>query len=90
MVVFWKSSGVAKRRFQRVLVDEGAPPGRVAAHLLRAPPAGAPCVTERLRGAARSAMAAGAPQVAAELLRRALAEPPKSGGAQAVKRQAPR
>ena len=66
----------AHRLAARVLADEGAPAGRVAAHLVRCPPIGDAWVTERLRAAARSAVEAGAPREAAELLRRALAEPP--------------
>lgn len=59
-----------------LLVAEGAPPDRVAAHLLSAEPYGEAWVVEALRAAARQAMTRGAPDAAASYLRRALAEPP--------------
>lgn len=65
----------AHRRTARLLHTDGAPPGRIAAHLTAVQPAGDPWVVERLREAARDALHAGAPQSAAELLDRAWAEP---------------
>ena len=62
----------------RLLVDEGAAPDRVAAHLLSAEPFGEAWVVDALRAAARQATARGAPETAAGYLRRALAEPPSS------------
>src|SRR5262249_46238707 len=66
----------AHRAAARVLDTERAPPGKVAAHLspLRGP--ADPWVVERLRAAARAALDSGAPATAADLLERALAEPP--------------
>ena len=55
---------------------DGAPPGLVAAHLVSVQPVGDGWVVERLRDAARAAMRSGAPEAAAGLLSRALAEPP--------------
>ena len=66
------------RSAARLLHAEGAPPGQVAAHLVALRPAGDEWVLGRLRDAARAAMQSGAPGAAAELLRRALAEPPPS------------
>jgi DNA-binding CsgD family transcriptional regulator len=66
----------AHRRAARLLDDDGAPPGRVAAHLMLVHAFGDGWVVARLREAARAAMASGAPQAAAELLRRAVSEPP--------------
>jgi DNA-binding CsgD family transcriptional regulator len=66
----------AHRCAARLLHADGAPPGQVAAHLVRVRPAGDGWVLARLREAAQSAMASGAPQAAAGLLDRALAEPP--------------
>jgi DNA-binding CsgD family transcriptional regulator len=60
----------------RLLAGEGAPADRVAAHLLVAEPYAEPWVVQALRGAAREALARGAPETAVAHLRRALAEPP--------------
>ncbi len=60
----------------RLLIADGAPPDRVAAHLLSAEPYGEAWVVDALRTAARQAMTRGAPDTAASYLRRALAEPP--------------
>jgi DNA-binding CsgD family transcriptional regulator len=60
----------------RVLYDDGAPSGQVAAHLMLVRPAGDEWVLARLREAAADAIGSGAPHVAAGLLARALAEPP--------------
>jgi hypothetical protein len=70
---------VLHRAVARLLFVERAPPGQVSAHLCRVHPGGDPWVVLRLREGARAAMEGGAPQVAVELLRRALVEPPPSG-----------
>jgi DNA-binding CsgD family transcriptional regulator len=59
-----------------LLYGERAPAGRIAAHLRGLPPAGDSWVCCMLRHAASAALASGAPHDAAELLRRAWAEPP--------------
>jgi DNA-binding CsgD family transcriptional regulator len=59
-----------------LLKTEG--PERAATHLLFAPAAGDPGAVETLRAAAAAAMGRGAPDAAAVLLRRALAEPPEN------------
>ncbi len=64
------------RRAAELLAGAGASDMRVAEHLLSAPLAGDPWVVERLRAAAAVASGSGAPDTAAVLLRRALAEPP--------------
>jgi DNA-binding CsgD family transcriptional regulator len=84
------SQDLAHRRAGRLLHDNGAPPGQVAAHLLRVRPAGDGWVLARLREAARAAMDSGAPQAAARLLDRALAEPPLPQNRAAVLREAAR
>lgn len=66
----------AHRLAARLLHADGALPGRVAAHLVGLRSAGDRWVLARLEEAARAAMASGAPQAAARLLSRALAEPP--------------
>ena len=66
----------AHRCAARLLHADAAPPGQVAAHLVRVRPAGDGWVLARLREAAQQAMDSGAPQAAARLLDRALAEPP--------------
>jgi DNA-binding CsgD family transcriptional regulator len=66
----------AHRAAARLLHDVGAPAGRIAAHLVGIGPAGDDWTVNRLREAARAATGAGAPHAAANLLRRALAEPP--------------
>ncbi len=60
----------------RLLAADGAPPDRVAAHLLSAEAYGEAWVVEALRSAARDAVARGAPEAASSYLRRALTEPP--------------
>jgi DNA-binding CsgD family transcriptional regulator len=60
------------------LVAAGADPAEAAVHLLASEPHGDPAVVAVLRDAARAAAAAGAPEVAVDQLRRALAEPPPS------------
>ena len=69
-----------------LLHADGAPPGQVAAHLVGVRPAGDGWVLTRLREAAQAAMESGAPQAAADLLGRALGEPPPP--AQRVRRPA--
>ena len=62
----------------------------MAAHLVRVRPAGDGWVLARLREAARAAMESGAPQAAADLLDRALAEPPSPAQRAGVLREAAR
>ena len=66
-------------RAARLLADEGESPERVAAQLLRCPPAGDPWAFERLEAAARQAGARGAADAVATYLLRALEEPPPPG-----------
>jgi DNA-binding CsgD family transcriptional regulator len=66
----------AHARAARMLAAEGAESDRVAVHLLATEPGGDPWTVERLREAARDALARGAPDTAASYLHRALAEPP--------------
>ena len=68
--------GVAHARAAVLLSEKGAPIGRVAAQLVLAPPGGESAMVERLREAARHALAAGAADSARTYLRRALDEPP--------------
>jgi DNA-binding CsgD family transcriptional regulator len=69
---------LATRHFQaaQLLHFEGAPPERVAAHLLLSHRRGDPWVVQRLRAAAREARARAVPLSAVQYLRRALEEPP--------------
>jgi DNA-binding NarL/FixJ family response regulator len=60
----------------RLLAQAGADPGRVATQLLASAPENDRWVVERLCGAAHAAIAQGAPSTAADLLERALDEPP--------------
>jgi DNA-binding CsgD family transcriptional regulator len=62
-------------RAARVLLDAGAPPEQVAAHLLAAPRRGQDWVAEQLREAGRAAVARGAAESGVAHLRRALEEP---------------
>lgn len=66
-------------RAARVLLDAGAPPEQVAAHLLAAPRRGQEWVAEQLREAGRAAVARGAPESGVAHLRRALDEPAPDG-----------
>jgi DNA-binding CsgD family transcriptional regulator len=66
----------AHRAAARLLHADQSPAGRVAAHLLRVRPAEDMWVLARLREAAQEAMENGAPGTAADLLNRALSEPP--------------
>jgi DNA-binding CsgD family transcriptional regulator len=63
-------------RAARLLANEGEEAERVAAHLLRTPPAGDAWVVASLRRAAGRAGSRGASENAVAYLRRALAEPP--------------
>jgi DNA-binding CsgD family transcriptional regulator len=78
------------RAAARLLHADRAPPGRVAAHLAGLRPTGDRWVLSRLREAAQAAMQSGAPQAAAALLGRALAEPPPPQQRVAVLREAAR
>lgn len=78
----------AHRQAARLLHAEGAPPGKVATHLMHVRAAGDAWTLERLRDAAREAVANGAPRTAADLLVRALAEPPAARERVAVLREA--
>ena len=69
----------AHARAVRLLARAGRPTERVAAHVLRCPPAGDPDAVEILRAAARRSLGDGAAGLAAECLERALAEPPPAG-----------
>ena len=80
----------AHRCAARLLHADAAPPGQVAAHLMRVQPAGDGWVLARLREAARAAMDSGAPQAAAGLLDRGLAEPPPPEQRAVVLREAAR
>jgi DNA-binding NarL/FixJ family response regulator len=62
-------------RAARVLLETGAPPEQVAAHLLAAPRRGQEWVAEQLREAGRAAVARGAAESGVAHLRRALEEP---------------
>ena len=81
---------LAHRRAARLLHADRAPPGQVAAHLLRVGPADDGWVLARLREAARAAMGTGAPRTATGLLDRALAEPPPAEHRAEVLREAAR
>ncbi|MDT4893489.1 MAG: hypothetical protein QOE97_2524 [Pseudonocardiales bacterium] len=63
-------------RAARLLAGERAPLERVALHLLESLPNADGWTVGRLREAAADARARGAPEIAADYLRRALAEPP--------------
>jgi DNA-binding CsgD family transcriptional regulator len=64
------------RRAAEILSAAGAPPERVAGHLLQLKPAGDENVVRALRSAAARTRASGAYTTSVEYLRRALAEPP--------------
>ncbi|HZZ21984.1 MAG TPA: AAA family ATPase [Roseiarcus sp.] len=66
----------AHRSAARLLHADGAPAGQIAAHLFSVRPADDDWVLARLCEAAQQAIETGAPKVAADLLNRALAEPP--------------
>jgi DNA-binding CsgD family transcriptional regulator len=67
---------LAHRRAAELMDDDPAGEERAAEHLLATEPAGDPSIARRLVDAARTAARRGAPESAAVLLRRALAEPP--------------
>jgi DNA-binding CsgD family transcriptional regulator len=67
---------LAHRRAAELMDGEPAGEEHAAEHLLAAEPAGDPAIARRLVDAARTAARRGAPESAAVLLRRALAEPP--------------
>jgi DNA-binding CsgD family transcriptional regulator/tetratricopeptide (TPR) repeat protein len=66
----------AHARAAWLLAKRGAEPERIAAHLLRSPPAADPQAVATLRDAARRAGSRGASESAVAYLRRALEEPP--------------
>jgi DNA-binding CsgD family transcriptional regulator len=68
--------GRMELRAAQLLLAAGAPPERVSAHLLAAPPSRETWVVEPLRLAAANALAKGAPKSAVRYLLRALAELP--------------
>jgi len=80
----------AHRGAASALHADAAPPGRIAAHLMAVRPVGDRWVLLRLLEAATTAMQAGAPGAAADLLERALAEPPAREQRVAVLREAAR
>jgi len=80
----------AHRVAARVLHAEHAIPGRVAAHIVRLQCASDTWMVARLRQAAQEALGAGAPGAAAQLLKRALAEPPPNDQRIDVLREAAR
>jgi DNA-binding CsgD family transcriptional regulator/predicted negative regulator of RcsB-dependent stress response len=65
-------------RAARLLVEEAAPPQRVASQLLRCQPAGDDWAAEQLHAAARLASEQGAAETAARYLRRVLEESPSA------------
>jgi DNA-binding CsgD family transcriptional regulator len=79
--------GTAHRAAAHLLHGDGAPPGMVGAHLLAVQSSADPWVVARLREAAADAVDKGAPQSAAALLVRALAEPPLAAERVAVLRE---
>ena len=70
---------MAHARAAALLEADGADTELVALHLLRSEPGAAPRAVTVLRAAATAASERGAPDTAAEYLRRALAEPPPAG-----------
>ena len=68
--------GLAHGRAAAMLATEGAPPDRLALHLLQTHRRGDPEVVATLRAAASIAAGRGAPETAVTYLRRALEEPP--------------
>lgn len=69
-------------RAARLMAEEGEPPPRIATQLLRCEPAGDEWAIDMLTAAAADAMSRGAPDAAATLLERALAEPPPQSRSQ--------
>jgi DNA-binding CsgD family transcriptional regulator len=74
----------AHHRAAALLRESGAPLQRIAAQLLPGETRGEPWAVEVLRAAASEAVDRGAPDVAAELLARALQEPPAAGQRAAI------
>jgi DNA-binding CsgD family transcriptional regulator len=68
----------AHRAAAGVLYADRLAPGRIAAHVKRLRPVGDPWAVERLCEGARAALESGAPATAADLLERAVAEPPSA------------
>ena len=68
--------GSLHRRAATLLADSGAPPDRVAGHLLLSPKTADPWVVVQLRRAAQAALARGAVAPAIAFLERAMTEPP--------------
>jgi DNA-binding CsgD family transcriptional regulator len=66
----------AHRKAANLLATEGAAQELIAAHLMQTEALADPEVVRQLRGAARIALAKGAPEPATSYLRRALEEPP--------------
>lgn len=71
-----KDAAALHARAAALLAAEGVDDQRVAEHLMRAPPRGDPDVVATLRAAAETARRLGAGTSSAQLLERALAEPP--------------
>jgi DNA-binding CsgD family transcriptional regulator len=69
----------AHARAARLLAEAGRPAERIAAQVLRCPPAADPGAVDVLRVAAKRSRADGAAGLAAEYLQRALDEPPQAG-----------
>ena len=69
---------LAHARAARMLAEDGAPPDRIALHLLNAHPRGDASVVAVLRAAAAVASGRGAPETAETCLQRALNEPPQT------------
>jgi DNA-binding CsgD family transcriptional regulator len=69
---------VLHARAARMLADESAPDELVCAHLMQAAPTGDEWVVDELLRTARAALERAAPESAASLLTRALAEPPSA------------
>jgi DNA-binding CsgD family transcriptional regulator len=68
--------GALHARAAQILQAAGAPPSRVAQHLLLAPPDASPAVVDLLMAEARRALDSGSATAAHRLLHRALVEPP--------------
>src|SRR5262249_6650645 len=68
----------------QLLDRDGYDAERVALHLVRSEPAGSARVVDLLRAAATAASGRGAPGMAADYLRRALAEPPRPAARPAI------
>jgi DNA-binding CsgD family transcriptional regulator len=79
--IYGELSPAERERLHRaaatILRERGASPGLVAAHIMHTEPAADPGAVALLRGAARDALALGDASGAAELLARALDEPPR-------------